>query len=657
MNEDKLSSLLSQAAGQPDPENKQADIKRAIAEFKNSEHSNNESNQGYTSNSRLKKDKRLDFPTTQQRNQKMYETGNRWLYSGLASAAVVVLAVVFLIRPQMTGIQEEQTFDSVELSAPHTKAHAERLEAIDAATSEAQLTELLTAAKSAKLDHSARQQAAEFARSPSPAQNTSSPMIAGEMPMPVPPIEYRDTFEVFDTSPVQSVADKPVSTFAIDVDTASYSFIRRQLLEGFLPPKSAVRLEEMVNYFNYDYPVPKEQQAPFKPTISVLPSPWNTNNRLVHIGIKGYELPVDPEVRSNLVFLLDVSGSMSQPNKLPLVKSSLRLLLGELHPEDTVSIVVYAGAAGTVLEPTKVKNDYQIIEAMERLQAGGSTAGGKGIELAYRLAEANFIEGGVNRIILATDGDFNVGISDPEALKGYVERKRETGIYLSVLGFGQGNYQDALMQNLAQNGNGIASYIDSLSEARKVLVDEARAQLFPIANDVKIQVSFNPATVSEYRLLGYETRALKREDFANDKIDAGEIGSGHTVTAIYEITPVGQPGLLPPTRYETAETVEKAEFSGEYGYLEIRHKTPGSATSSAQGWAIGSSLTEASTDVNFSIAVAGFAQLLKGGKYLGQWTYSDAIELALNNRGDDKFGYRSELVRLIRAAEKAEPLR
>ena len=338
--------------------------------------------------------------------------------------------------------------------------------------------------------------------------------------------EGRDKFQQFDVNPVKQVADEPVSTFSADVDTASYSFVRRQLNSGRLPQKDSVRVEEMINYFDYAWPAASSAKAPFKPTVVVSDSPWGKGRKLVHIGIKGYEISRDDAPGANLVLLLDVSGSMDSPDKLPLAVQSMELLLSSLKPTDTVGIVVYAGAAGTVLEPTPVKDKQKIISALRDLRPGGSTAGAEGIERAYQLAEANFRKGGVNRILLATDGDFNVGIAGTNELKGFVERKREKGIFLSVLGFGQGNYRDELAQALAQNGNGVAAYIDTLGEAQKVLVQEAGASLFTIAKDVKLQVEFNPATVAEYRLVGYETRALKREDFNNDAVDAGDVGSG-----------------------------------------------------------------------------------------------------------------------------------
>jgi len=486
-------------------------------------------------------------------------------------------------------------------------------------------------------------------------------------PPPVPGTyreEGRDRFEQFEINPVKQVAEEPVSTFSADVDTSSYSFVRGQLNQGVLPQKDAVRSEEMINYFDYAWPVPESRERPFQPTVVVSDSPWKKGRKLIHVGIKGYELPANSRPDANLVLLLDVSGSMNSPDKLPLVKQSMRLLLGSLKKTDTVGIVVYAGAAGVVLEPTPVGDQEKIVAALDRLEAGGSTAGGEGIELAYQLAEKTFRKGAVNRIMLCTDGDFNVGIDSTQELKGFVERKREKGIFLSVLGFGQGNYRDELAQALAQNGNGVAAYIDTLGEARKVLVEEAGSSLFTIARDVKLQVEFNPATVAEYRLIGYETRALKREDFNNDAVDAGDIGAGHTVTAIYEITPVGVDArTVDESRYSKKierPHVDKGGKAGEYGFLKIRYKLPGENQSRLIEKPIvptGEKVSaEVRRDVTFSTAVAGFAQLLRGGTYTGAWTYEDAMAQAQSSLGDDAFGYRREFVQLVRKAQAARGL-
>ncbi len=477
----------------------------------------------------------------------------------------------------------------------------------------------------------------------------------------------RDQFEDFEESPIKLVSGEPVSTFSIDVDTASYSFVRRQLNNGVLPQKDSVRIEEMINYFDYDYPQPETKEVPFEHTVAVTPSPWKEGNKLVHIGIKGYDVAATETPRSNLVFLLDVSGSMNNADKLPLLVNSMKMLLETLSPEDTVGIVVYAGAAGTVLEPTAVKDKQKIIAALENLRAGGSTAGAEGIRQAYQLAESVYDKEAVNRVILATDGDFNVGITNREELKDFIERKRETGIFLSVLGFGQGNYNDHMMQELAQNGNGVAAYIDSLNEARKVLVEEASATLFPIAKDVKIQVEFNPETVAEYRLVGYETRALAREDFNNDAVDAGDIGAGHTVTAIYEITPVGGPRMVDESRYASSDAVQaeeataKTDFGEEYAFLKMRYKLPSEDTSKLITTPItvdsGSDLSEGiMNETNFATAVATFGQLLKGGKYVGQMDYDAVIKLANEAKGADEFGYRAEFIQLVRLAKSAAAL-
>jgi Ca-activated chloride channel family protein len=470
--------------------------------------------------------------------------------------------------------------------------------------------------------------------------------------------EGTDKFRHAEVNPVKRVAQDPVSTFSVDVDTASYSFVRRALNDGALPPQDSVRVEEMINYFDYAWPQPKSRTVPFEPTIVVSDSPWNKGKKLVHVAIKGYDMPRDAAPDVNLVLLLDVSGSMNSLDKLPLAVQSMELLLSSLKPTDTIGIVVYAGAAGMVLEPTPVREKAKILMALRSLTPGGSTAGAAGIELAYKLAEANFRKGGVNRVLLATDGDFNVGISDTEQLKGLVERKRENGVMLSVLGFGRGNYRDELSQALAQNGNGVAAYIDSLSEAQKVLVQESSGTLFTIAKDVKIQVEFNPASVAEYRLVGYETRALNREDFNNDAVDAGDVGSGHTVTAIYEITPVGS-GVesVDPLRYDDEERRVTTRKQNEYGFLKMRYKLPGERRSKLIERPI-PLITDATSlvrrEVRFSTAVAGFAQHLRGGTYTAALTFDDVIREAQDAKGDDEFGYRAEFIQLVRKARTAK---
>ena len=472
----------------------------------------------------------------------------------------------------------------------------------------------------------------------------------GIVPVPAPS-QSLEKYTAFDDSPVKSVATTPVSTFSIDVDTASYARVRAALNAGNLPPKDMVRVEEMINYFDYSYPLAETRDQPFKPTISIMPTPWNEHTKLMHIGIQGFDVERIEQPKSNLVFLLDVSGSMNHADKLPLLIKSFRLLLQKLNPEDTVSIVTYAGRAATVLEPTKAAERDVIVDALNNLQAGGSTGGAQGIEQAYRLAKKNFVKHGVNRVMLATDGDFNVGISDPNQLKDFIAKKRKSGIFLSVFGFGRGNYNDALMQSLAQNGNGQAAYIDTLAEAQKALVEEAGSTLFPIATDVKIQMEFNPAKIAEYRLIGYETRALKREDFNNDKVDAGDIGAGHSVTAIYEITPVGSPAVLnDPLRYGEKKVVAGA--SEEIGFLKMRYKLPGESQSKL----ITTPLVEkqndpvVSNDARFSVAVAAFGQKLRGQSAVSEMTYEDIAAMAQNAKGGDPFGYRSAFIQLVRMA-------
>jgi Ca-activated chloride channel family protein len=465
---------------------------------------------------------------------------------------------------------------------------------------------------------------------------------------PPPPAENTEAFATADPNPVKLTADDPVSTFSIDVDTASYAVVRSSLTAGLLPTPDQVRIEEMVNYFPYDYPAPTPDQA-FSTTVAVMETPWNPGTRLVTIGIQGALPAVADRPPLNLVFLIDTSGSMEDPNKLPLLRQSLALMLAELRPEDQVAIVTYAGSAGLALPPTAAADRAVILAALDTLAAGGSTAGAEGLELAYRVAEDMKADGEVSRILLATDGDFNVGVSDPEGLEAYVARKRETGTYLSVLGFGRGNLDDAAMQALAQNGNGQAAYIDTLSEARKVLVDQLTGALFPIADDVKIQVEWNPAAVAEYRLIGYETRALRREDFNNDAVDAGEIGAGTQVTAIYEVTAPGSDALRnDPLRYGSAAATEGTE--GELGFLRLRWKAPGAETSTLIETPI-TGAEGATDETRFAAAIAGFGQLLQGSVYLGDWGWDQAIALAAESRGKDAYGYRAEAVTLMRLAE------
>ena len=466
------------------------------------------------------------------------------------------------------------------------------------------------------------------------------------------PQPNREEFANDDDNPLRVVADDPVSTFSIDVDTAAYSLLRSTLNQGQLPNPDAIRIEEMLNYFPYDYPAPDADDiSPFRPTVQVFQTPWNPDTQLVHIGLQG-ELPlIEDRPPLNLVFLVDTSGSMNDAAKLPLLIQSFRLMLDRLNPDDQVAIVTYAGNAGVVLEPTAASDITTITRALTSLRAGGSTNGVGGLQVAYDLAAEMTQDGEVSRVLLATDGDFNVGISDPDALEDYISEQRETGIYLSVLGFGRGNLQDDTMQALAQNGNGTAAYIDTLHEAQRVLVDQLAGALFPIADDLKVQVEFNPEVIAEYRLIGYETRALAREDFANDAVDAGELGAGHSVTAIYEVTPVGSPAILvAPLRY-AADDGSETEFGDELGFISLRWKEPGEDESTLIDFPISATATQPGTEAQFAAAIAGFGQLLRGSDFLGDWGYDDAIALANANRGVDEFGYRTEAVQLMRLAQ------
>jgi Ca-activated chloride channel family protein len=466
----------------------------------------------------------------------------------------------------------------------------------------------------------------------------------------------RDRFTATQQNPFKIAREAPISTFSIDVDTASYAFVRASLNQNVLPQPAAVRTEELVNYFPYDYVAPRTAAQPFSTHVAVFPSPWTAGRKIVRIGVRGYAIQRTARPRANLVFLIDTSGSMNEPNKLPLVKQSLAMLVDQLDPNDHVAIVTYAGNAGTALEPTPASQKRTILSVIEQLGAGGSTAGAEGIRQAYALATRNLDPNGVNRVILATDGDFNVGITSTDELKGFVERERGKGVFLSVLGFGMGNYNDALMQALAQNGNGSAAYIDTIGEARKTLVEEAISTLFPIAKDVKIQVELNPETVSEYRLIGYETRMLNRDDFDNDKVDAGDVGSGQTVTALYEIVPVGGPRTMGDLRYAPAQAVSSS--GTEYGFVKIRYKLPKSETSRLISTPINrlsevQRFEQAPQDARFATSVAAFAELLRGGRYNGAMSYEDVLKIASAARGKDDFGYRSEFIQLVRAAKTA----
>ncbi|WP_298917071.1 VWA domain-containing protein [uncultured Roseobacter sp.] len=450
---------------------------------------------------------------------------------------------------------------------------------------------------------------------------------------------------------VVATSENSVSTFSIDVDTASYSLIRSSLTNGRVPPADAVRVEEMINYFPYDYAPPVGENVPFSTSVAVFATPWNSGTQLMRIGLQGKMPLTEDRPPLNLVFLIDTSGSMEAANKLPLLIQAFGLMLRSLDPLDEVAIVTYAGSAGEVLAPTPAGERDKIMAALQNLSAGGSTAGQAGLQQAYAVAEKMTQDGEVNRVILATDGDFNVGISDPEALKEFIAEKSRTETYLSVLGFGRGNLDDRVMQTLAQNGNGHAAYIDTLAEAQKVLNDQLSGALFPIANDVKVQVEFNPAMISEYRLIGYETRILARADFNNDAVDAGEVGAGHQVTAVYEITPVGSPATLnDPLRYG-AETPVENPNRDEIAFVKLRYKVPGEAESRLLEMPVAPSLATPDQDGRFAAAIAGFGQLLRGSSHMGDWGYQEAIDLANGAKGNDPFGYRAEAITLMRLAK------
>jgi len=496
------------------------------------------------------------------------------------------------------------------------------------------------------------------------------PYIRPPVDVHVQPLPNTERYPDAEDSAVKQVASDPVSTFSIDVDTAAYANARRQINGGLLPRAESVRVEEFINYFNYSYPQPNANDGPFSITTEVGPSPWNSDRKLMLVGLQGFEVAREELPPANLVFLIDVSGSMNQPNKLGLLKSSMKMLTRGLRPQDSISIAVYAGAAGEVLAPTSGNDRNKIMEAIDALHAGGSTNGGAGINLAYSLAKKNFNDEGINRVILATDGDFNVGTTSTDALRKLIENKRKSGVSLTVLGFGAGNYNDALMQELAQKGNGNAAYIDSVNEARKVLVDEVGSTLQTIAKDVKIQVEFNPALVREYRLIGYETRALNREDFNNDKIDAGDIGAGHSVTALYELTlaNAAKPsvdelryGAAHGNQTQPALVSDKALQSAELAHVKLRYKDPDSASSKLLTRVVKQSefiseLEKTSENFRFASAASAFGQLLRGSDYTGNFRLDDALKLARQSRGTDEFGYRHEFEQLLRTAAELAPL-
>lgn len=488
-------------------------------------------------------------------------------------------------------------------------------------------------------------------------------------PAPVMAMEYRiahaplaqpatppntEKYAERDDNPVKRTLDEPVSTFSVDVDTGSYSNVRRMLREGQRPPADAVRAEEFINYFRYGHAAPTDRSRPFNVTTELAPAPWNAKRQLLMVGIKGYDVPKATLPPANLVFLLDTSGSMESPDKLPLLKQSFAQLVPQLRRQDRVSIVVYAGSAGLVLPPTPGDRHEEILAALDRLQAGGSTNGGDGIRLAYAMAKQAFVKDGVNRVILATDGDFNVGTVSQDALETMVADQRRSGIALTTLGFGTGNYNDALAEKLADVGDGNHAYIDTLQEGRKVLVDEMQSTLLTIARDVKIQVEFNPAVVSEYRLIGYENRVLANEDFANDKVDAGDIGAGHEVTALYEITPVGSGAArLPALRYGDRQVAAGAP-TDEVAHVRLRYKLPGQDSSRLiEAPVARTSLTTQPSDAfRFASAVAAYADLLRGGQSIDAWDWRDVARTARQAGGRDPHGLKAEFVGLVDQARR-----
>ncbi|WP_321327626.1 VWA domain-containing protein [uncultured Parasphingorhabdus sp.] len=475
------------------------------------------------------------------------------------------------------------------------------------------------------------------------SKSAASGMAAAErsiaphpLPRPYQQPQDRERYDGKDVASIKRVADAPVSTFAVDVDTGSYSNVRRFLNDGQMPPEAAVRTEEMINYFRYDYPRPQNRDTPFSVSTDISTTPWNDASRLLRIGLRGYDVASDERPRANLVFLVDVSGSMNSRDKLPLVKSTLTALAGELRSDDRVSIVVYSGTVGLLLAPTSNKDHVK--EAVDCLSARGSTAGGDALKLAYSTARDNFIDSGINRIIMATDGDFNVGTSDTDELKKYVAKQRESGVTLTMLGYGSGNIRDELMEGIANVGNGNYAYIDSAMEARKVLGSELSSTLFTIAKDVKIQIEFNPAHVKEYRLIGYENRLLAEEDFANDKIDAGDIGAGHQVTALYEIMPADASGWLPERRYPANRVTDgRSDLGGEMAHVKLRYKLPDEDRSRLISRPIAAgdmrSASEPRGDMAFAVAVAAFGQKLRGDKYLGSYDFRN-IGLLSGKGGD-----------------------
>ncbi len=546
----------------------------------------------------------------------------------------------------MTLLGGCQTAQHEVAAAPAEPASSDRIEVTGARLS-------ATEAKRARQQYAAQDVAAAAAGAAAP------PAPAHVMGLMAPPAQSyyalpanTEKYEARTDNPVQRTSEQPVSTFSIDVDTGSYANVRRMLNDGLRPPGDSVRAEEFLNYFDYGHPAPATRETPFRVSTELAPAPWNAQRQLLMIGIKGYDVPKATMPPANLVFLIDTSGSMDEPDKLPLVKQALRQLVPQLRAQDRVSMVVYAGSAGLVLPPTPGNRHGEILAALDRLDAGGSTNGGDGIRLAYAMAKQAYVEGGVNRVLLATDGDFNVGTVDQKALETLVADQRKSGIALSTLGFGSGNYNDAMAERLADVGDGNHAYIDSVREARKVLVQQMGGTLMTIARDVKIQIEFNPAQVAEYRLIGYENRVLQREDFANDKVDAGDIGAGHQVTALYEITPAGSTAQrIEPLRYG-GTAAAAAPKTGEIAHLRLRYKQPDADRSRLiEAPILASQLTRTpSESLRFASAVAGFADALRGGNRMDGWSWDAIKSTARGAKGEDRNGDRAEFVTLVEAA-------
>lgn len=482
------------------------------------------------------------------------------------------------------------------------------------------------------------------------------------MPSVMAPPPNTENYQHKDESPIKVTAKEPVSTFSIDVDTGAYANVRRFLNQGQLPPKDAVRIEELINYFPYAK-LTKKGEHPFGVDTEVAPAPWNPEHQLLRVRIQALDTKTTELPPSNLVFLVDVSGSMESPDKLPLVKNTLKMLVPKLRAQDRISLVVYAGRTQVELEPTPGNEHEKILAAIDKLVAAGSTAGESAMKLAYQMARRSYIPNGINRILMATDGDFNVGLSNIDQLKDMVAAERKTGISLTTLGFGQGNYNEHLMEQVADVGNGNYAYIDSADEGRKVLIEEMASTFNTVAADVKVQIEFNPAYIAEYRLIGYENRALNEQDFNNDKVDAGEIGAGKTVTAIYELTPVGKPTLIDPHRYEKAADAKAAknnDKNNEFGFLRIRYKKPDTDKSILLEEPLlitnnKTSLDQTSEDFRFAASVAGFGQLLKDSNYMNNYGFDQLIALAKSGEGADEGGYRAEFVRLMKTAKELAP--